>query len=144
LIVPANKIFICVIFVFVSSNLFSVKINYFDIWRGNIYLSIIENTIFIFDLFLIFEYNNFFYFEEDIFILISEEIILVFDLWINQIYFDLLKGLWRKNERGYRMKPENLRHWTIHIRYLSDVSASRNLYKTVSKLYENSYIYNFV
>ena len=35
------------------------------------------------------------------------------------------------------MKPKNLRHWTIHIRPLSDVSVSRNWYETVSNLYEN-------
>ena len=40
-----------------------------------------------------------------------------------------LKGLYRKNERGYRMKPENLRFWTIHIRH---VPVSRNWHKTVS------------
>ena len=39
------------------------------------------------------------------------------------------------------MKPENLRHWTIHIKNQSDVPVSRNWYKTVSNLYENSYIY---
>ena len=38
------------------------------------------------------------------------------------------------------MKPENLRSWTIPIRHLSDVPVSRNWYKTVSNLYENSYI----
>ena len=49
------------------------------------------------------------------------------------ITFTTLKGLFRKNERVYRMKPENLRRWTIHIRHLFDVSVSRNWYKTVSK-----------
>ena len=43
---------------------------------------------------------------------------------------------------GYRMKPENLRGWEIHLRHLSDVSVSRC--KTVSKLYENSYVSNCV
>jgi len=38
----------------------------------------------------------------------------------------------------YGMKPENLRRWTINIRVLSDVPVSRNWYKTVAKLYENS------
>ena len=28
------------------------------------------------------------------------------------------------------MKPENLRHWTIHIRHLSDIPVLRNWYKT--------------
>ena len=42
------------------------------------------------------------------------------------------------------MKPENLRFWTMHIRHLSDVSISINWYKTVSKLYEYSYIYKGV
>ena len=49
----------------------------------------------------------------------------------------LLKELYRKNKRGYSMKSENLRRWTIHIRHLSDVPVSRNWYKTVSKLYQN-------
>ena len=40
------------------------------------------------------------------------------------------------------MKFENLRRWTIHIRHLSDVPVSRNWYKTVSNLYENSFICN--
>ena len=53
---------------------------------------------------------------------------------------DTLKGLYRKNERGYRLKPENLRFWTIHIRHLSDVPVSRNWYKTVSKLYQKLWI----
>ena len=35
------------------------------------------------------------------------------------------------------MKPENLRRLIIHIRHLSDVPVSRNLDKTVSKLYQN-------
>ena len=39
------------------------------------------------------------------------------------------------------MKPENLRRWTIHIKHLSNVPVSRNGYKTVSNLYENSYIF---
>ena len=39
------------------------------------------------------------------------------------------------------MKHENLRRWTIPMRQLSDVPVSR--YKTVSKLYENSYMNNF-
>ena len=42
------------------------------------------------------------------------------------------------------MKPENLGHWTIHIRHLSDVPVSRNWYKTESKLYQNVYISDFV
>ena len=54
-----------------------------------------------------------------------------------------LNWLQRKNDR-YRIKPENLRRWTIHIRHLSDVSVSRNWYKTVSKLYENSLTCKFV
>ena len=36
------------------------------------------------------------------------------------------------------MKPENLRSKTILIKHLSDVPVSRNWYKTVSILYENS------
>jgi len=42
------------------------------------------------------------------------------------------------------MKPKNLKRYTIPIRHLSDDPVSRNRYKNVSKLYENSYIYNFV
>ena len=29
--------------------------------------------------------------------------------------FDQIKGTVKKNERGYRMKPENLRRWMIHM-----------------------------
>ena len=56
-----------------------------------------------------------------------------------------LKGLWRKNERGYRLKPELLRSWATPLRVLSDVPVSRNWFKkTVSNLYQNRYIPNFV
>ena len=41
------------------------------------------------------------------------------------------------------MTPENLRCSTIHIKHLSDVPVSKNWYKTVTNLYQNSYIYNF-
>ena len=34
----------------------------------------------------------------------------------------------------YMLKPENLRRWTIPIRFLSDVPISRNWHNTVSKL----------
>ena len=40
--------------------------------------------------------------------------------------FDQIKGTVKKNERGYRMKPKNLRRWMIHIRHLSDVPVSGN------------------
>ena len=43
---------------------------------------------------------------------------------------------------GYRLKPENLRSWTIPIRHLSDVPVSRNQHKTTSKLYQNVYMQN--
>ena len=46
-----------------------------------------------------------------------------------------IKGTVRKNERGYRMKPENLRSWTIHIRHLSHVSEY--LLKMQNKKYYN-------
>ena len=51
-----------------------------------------------------------------------------------------------KEKKGYRLKPENLRFWTIHKRHLYDVRVSRNRYKskTVSKLYQNVYISDFV
>ena len=44
-------------------------------------------------------------------------------------------GIVKEKWKGYRMKPENLRRWTITIRHLSDVPVSRNWYTTVSKLY---------
>ena len=52
----------------------------------------------------------------------------------------ILKTSWKENERGYRMKPENLRRWTIHIRHLSDVPVSRNWYKTVKIIPKRIYI----
>ena len=36
-----------------------------------------------------------------------------FNLYITCYVF--LKGLSRKNERGYRLNPQNLKNWTIHI-----------------------------
>ena len=42
------------------------------------------------------------------------------------IQSNLLKGLLRKNERRHRMKPENLRSVTKHIRVLSDVPVLGN------------------
>ena len=55
-----------------------------------------------------------------------------------------IKGTVKEKWKGNRIKSENLRRWTMHIRHLSDVNVSRNWYKTVSKLYENSDLYNFV
>ena len=53
-----------------------------------------------------------------------------------------LNGLYRKNERGYRLKANYFSSWLRPIKFTSDVSVSRNWYKTVSNLYENSlYIY---
>ena len=49
----------------------------------------------------------------------------------------LLKALQRKNERGYRLKPEYLRSWLKPLQVLSDLPVSRNWYKTVSNLYKN-------
>ena len=46
-------------------------------------------------------------------------------------YF-LFEGIVKEKWKGYRMKSENLRSWTIHLKYLSDVHVSRNWYKTVS------------
>ena len=40
--------------------------------------------------------------------------------------FDWFKLTVKKNETGCRIKPENLRFWTIPIRHLSDVPVSRN------------------
>ena len=44
------------------------------------------------------------------------------------------KGTVKEKLKGYRMKPENLRRWTIHIRHLSDVHVKRT---SVSKLCQN-------
>ena len=52
-----------------------------------------------------------------------------------------IKGTINEKWKGLK-KPENIRHWTIHIWYLSDFPVSRNWYKTVSNLYENSFICN--
>ena len=42
-----------------------------------------------------------------------------------------------------RIKPENFRRWTIHIRHLSDVPVSRNWYKTVQN-YTKTYMYQIL
>ena len=56
-----------------------------------------------------------------------------------------LKGTGKKKWKGgYRIKPENFRFWTIPKRHLSYVSVSRNKHKTVSKLYQNEYMPDFV
>ena len=47
-------------------------------------------------------------------------IIIFFPLENFSLFF-FLKGLYRKNEWGFRIKPENLRFWTILIRHLSYV-----------------------
>ena len=63
--------------------------------------------------------------------------------WVPQhscAFVSILKGLWRKIEREYRIKLENLRNWRIHIRNLFDVTVSRNWHKIVSKLYQNVYM----
>ena len=44
--------------------------------------------------------------------------------------------------KGYRLKPKHFKRWSRPILYLSDVPVSRNWYKTVAKLYQNSYISN--
>jgi len=38
----------------------------------------------------------------------------------------LLKGLYRKNERGYKLKPKHSRSLSRPIRVLSDVPVPRN------------------
>ena len=53
----------------------------------------------------------------------------------------MFNGTVKEKLKRYRIKTEN---WTIHIRHLSDVPVLRNWYKTVSKLYENINIWNFV
>ena len=47
------------------------------------------------------------------------------------------KGLYRKNEMGNRLKPENLRSWTIPIRHPIDGQVTRNWHTTVLKSYKN-------
>ena len=42
--------------------------------------------------------------------------------------------------KGGRMKPENLRHRTIHIKHLSDVPVSRNWYNCVKIIPKRIYI----
>ena len=48
----------------------------------------------------------------------------------------VLKGLKRKNERGYRLKANLFSSWSRPMKVISDVPVSRNWYKTVSNLYE--------
>ena len=43
---------------------------------------------------------------------------------------------------GWKLRISGVEQYII--RHLSDVPVSRNWYKTVSKLYENLYIWNFV
>ena len=40
--------------------------------------------------------------------------------YISEFLCSKLKGLLRKNERGSRLKPKNLRRWIINIKHLSD------------------------
>ena len=54
-----------------------------------------------------------------------------------------LKGTVKENKRGYRLNAYHFSSWSQPMKVLSDVSVSRNSYKTVSNVYENSYIYNF-
>ena len=51
-----------------------------------------------------------------------------------------LKGLYRKNERGYRLRANHL--IATHKSFISDVPVSRSWCKTVSNFYDNSYIYS--
>ena len=48
-----------------------------------------------------------------------------------------------KNERGYRLKANHFSSWSRPLKVISDVPVSRNLYKTVSNLYEISYYIQF-
>ena len=43
----------------------------------------------------------------------------------------ILKGLKRKNERGYRLKANHFSSWSRPMKVLSDVPVSRNWYKAV-------------
>ena len=47
------------------------------------------------------------------------------------------RGCKGKMKRGFRLKPEHFRNWSRPMNVLSDVTVSRNWYKTVSNLYEN-------
>ena len=55
-------------------------------------------------------------------------------------YPKLVKGTVKENESGYRLKANHFSSWLRPMKVLSDVSVSRNWYKTVLKLYESSYM----
>ena len=55
---------------------------------------------------------------------------------VNMIVNCDFKGTVKEKWSGYRIKHENLRRWTIHIRHISDVPVLRNWYKTVPNLTE--------
>ena len=57
----------------------------------------------------------------------------------NRYYFKL-KGLYRKNKRGYRLKPKHFSSWSRPMRVLSDVPVSRNWYK-LCQIYTNICMY---
>ena len=56
---------------------------------------------------------------------------------------NIFKGTEGKNERGYRLKANHFSSWSRPLKVISDVPVSRNLYKTVSNLYEISYYIQF-
>ena len=58
--------------------------------------------------------------------------------------FSYLKGLYRKNERGYRMKPENLSRWMIQIRLLSDVLMSLVIDIRLCQIYTKIHIHGIL
>ena len=53
-----------------------------------------------------------------------------------------LRGLYRENERGYKLKPKYLRRWTIHIIYL--MFLSREIDIKLCKNYTKTYIYQIL
>ena len=62
------------------------------------------------------------------------------------IYFSALKGVFAKNERGYRLKAKNNRFWSLLILLLSVASKRRNLlytpYTAERSVHTNSEMYD--
>ena len=54
---------------------------------------------------------------------------------------DLYKRDYRKNERGYSLKPKHFRSWLRPMRVLSFVPVSRNWYMKLCQIHTKIYIY---
>ena len=60
------------------------------------------------------------------------------------LYTSVVKGTVKEKWKGYRLKANHFSSKSRPMKVISDFPVSRNWYTTLSKLYENKYIYNFV